>query len=536
MGLNYDKYKHEEESQGSFWTSYSDLFMILAVVFLLLYVVTSLRSTASSVVSHISYKKLEEENKSLKSQLRAYQILKDDYLEKKASDGEREKYSKLMDQLELLRDKTDQENKKLLAQMDQNKKRKNALNEYQKVIKSIIEANFVSKSRVKRRDDLIGQQSGELNRQLTMLQKKKEIIESKEEGIVNLQYEIQEKEKNIKDNKAKISAYETSLKDQIEKVKTLTKKGELTKKEMAEQIAQLERDNKKAIKSLISDSKNEQIILKEKIAALDTEKKQQKKLYEDLSSQKNLLEKEFSKAQGQFKLAESRFLEKVKAQKEEFSKIKTGLEKEKADLASKNTSLGSRVEKLKTVLGAKKRFAKQLKKSFQEKGIAASVNSETGDVEINFGKEYFDLGKSRLKKGMKEIVKRVIPEYASVLFKDKEISKKVKAVEIIGFASPTYQGRMINPKSLSPQDRNAVNYNLDLSYFRARSIFKYIFDKDEISFPEQKKLLSYIKVSGRSFFTEKVNGRHIASESMYEYCAVHDCNKSQKVIIKFSME
>ena len=60
---------------------------------------------------------------------------------------------------------------------------------------------------------------------------------------------------------------------------------------------------------------------------------------------------------------------------------------------------------------------------------------------------------------------------------DKETADKVKSVELIGFASPTYRGKYVDPDSLRAGDREAANYNLDLSYYRARSIYEYIFDK-----------------------------------------------------------
>src|SRR5690606_34949406 len=106
----------------------------------------------------------------------------------------------------------------------------------------------------------------------------------------------------------------------------------------------------------------------------------------------------------------------------------------------------------------------------------ASVDEKTGDVTIDFGDEYFDSGKTELKTGMMSSLKKFMPTYSQTLFSDPEVAKNIEFVEIIGFASPTYQGRFINPQSLDVRDQEAVKYNLELSQGRANSVFEYIID------------------------------------------------------------
>ena len=90
---------------------------------------------------------------------------------------------------------------------------------------------------------------------------------------------------------------------------------------------------------------------------------------------------------------------------------------------------------------------------------------------------------------------------------------------------------------MNENDRAAVNYNLDLSYKRAKSIFSYIFDKKNTKYDYQKDLLPLVKVTGRSFLAEGVKGRDIASGlNIKDYCAKYECEKSQKVIIRFNMK
>jgi hypothetical protein len=135
---------------------------------------------------------------------------------------------------------------------------------------------------------------------------------------------------------------------------------------------------------------------------------------------------------------------------------------------------------------------------------------------------------------MKATLLKAMPIYSKSLLADKKISSKISAVEIIGFASPTYKGKYVDPTSLDPNSRKAVDYNLDLSYQRARSLFQYVFDENNMKFQHQKDMLPLIKVTGRSFLPEK-DGRAPAGKPG-DFCAAHDCRKAQRVIMRFNFE
>jgi hypothetical protein len=96
VNFNYEKSKAKAEHGGNAWTSYSDLFLVLSVVFLLLYVISSLRTGTSAIVTMQQVRMAEKENTSLKQQIKAYEILKDDYLRKGASESEVAMYKGLM--------------------------------------------------------------------------------------------------------------------------------------------------------------------------------------------------------------------------------------------------------------------------------------------------------------------------------------------------------------------------------------------------------------------------------------------------------
>ena len=135
---------------------------------------------------------------------------------------------------------------------------------------------------------------------------------------------------------------------------------------------------------------------------------------------------------------------------------------------------------------------------------------------------------------MRKILEQAVPVYSSSLFENTKIAEKISNVEIVGFASPTFKGKYIDPKSLNPEDRAAVNYNLDLSYNRARAIFNHVFDQNKMQFKHQQKLLPLVKVTGRSFFDQA--SRNVANESPESFCRKNDCAKLQRVIIKFNLK
>ena len=173
------------------------------------------------------------------------------------------------------------------------------------------------------------------------------------------------------------------------------------------------------------------------------------------------------------------------------------------DLGKAETDLAATSEELQKALElAKDRqgVAQRIKEGFEQAGIKADVDEGTGDVILDFGKEYFNTDSARLKPGMEKIIREAMPVYAQSLFGSEILSGEISAVEIIGFASPTFGGKPVNPRSLSSNNRRAVNYNLDLSYERARSIFKYAFNPKTLKFEYQETMLPLIKVTGRSFF------------------------------------
>ena len=170
MGFQYHKSKQKVD-ESTQWSSYSDLFMMLAVVFLLMYVTSSVREGAFSIQKYQEYQQLAKEAETLRDQLRVYNTLKDDYLENQASEEENESYEELMAKLDLLQEENKKEASALRQQARENVDKANALNKYQSMIRNIINNNVISRARRNKKDEII--------------QKKDQVISQKEDTIVS---------------------------------------------------------------------------------------------------------------------------------------------------------------------------------------------------------------------------------------------------------------------------------------------------------------------------------------------------------------
>ena len=606
--------------QDSMWTSYSDLFLGLSVVFLLLYVTASLRQGTDGIRQHMEYQQLTKENQDIKKQLEVYSTLKQEYLKKEASQDEQDAYSELMSKLDLLQEQAKEEKIKLRQQADDNGKKEVALNKYQQMIRNIMNANMIAKSRIKNRDVMITDQTATIKDQGSAingledtLQEKKQIIAKGEAKINDLETNLDEKLKELKKEykhnqitKKKYEAQQAALKEQaetkIEALQTQNQHAEADIKKINSELAQTQK-TLDTTKTQLDTTKNENAKLETEIQGatakhnaevaklkgdFDSQQAREKAAFDDALKKEKLTNGEKARREGEFRAAAEAKAKamgdqlaglnnkyndataQMKKMKGDFEAQQAGdkkafedaLNKEKlsgaerarregqfraaaeakakamgdqlSGLANKYNAQGAELAKAQENLNAKHKIAQQIKANFAKNGIKADVDEKTGDVLLSFGDQYFDSGSANLKAGMKKILEQAVPVYSSSLFENQQIADKISNVEIVGFASPTFKGKYIDPRSLNPDDRTAVNYNLDLSYGRARSIFNHVFDQSKMQFKYQKRLLPLVKVTGRSFFDQADRGP--AGEAQEQFCHKNDCAKLQRVIIKFNLK
>ncbi|MDH5581615.1 MAG: hypothetical protein OEY33_06895, partial [Bdellovibrionales bacterium] len=211
------------------------------------------------------------------------------------------------------------------------------------------------------------------------------------------------------------------------------------------------------------------------------------------------------------------------------------IKKELGKMRRQRDGLVREVTELGLASALKYSIASSLKKNFKKHGVSADVDMKTGEVKINFNRFYFGYGSTKLSKYMKEKLAKVFPVYSETLFNVNGISKMIKSVEIVGASSPTFNKKIINPNQLnSPFYKKAMEYNLDLSYRRAKSIFKYIFHNNMLEFPHKSKMLSKVKLTGLGYLqSKKPKGRTISSLGT---CKELSCSEYQVVYIRLNLK
>lgn len=550
MSFDYDKLRDKQE-EANWWASYSDMWSMLAIVFLMLFVGTSLRTGTQGIQQYLEQEELQKKNAELQEQLRVYNNLRDESLQQ-VSQQEQEVYEKLMSKLELLQEEAKDEKNELRRQAKENEEKEFALNQYQQVVKNIINANLLSKTQIVRRD-------------LTIDEKRQTIAEKQQE-IQELDRQVQQKERTIASNEAKIEEIDSKLEQQIKKLEQQQKQAKLSKQAMNQAVEKLKKDSEKRVQALQTENQKVRTQMAseleqakesyaEQLAEMREQNAEQLKQERD-AFESNLQKQRLSAAAKAQKLAafqkqaeaKAKELEsqlgglsgKVKETEQQLAQAKAEqgkLAAQARDLAQQKDALGSELKTAQERLNARKNLVDQIKKNFANAGIKAQVDGGTGDVVIDFGEEYFDTGSAQLKEAMVKTLNKLIPAYSKSLFQDPKTAEKISNVEIIGFASSTYKGKYVNPKSLKSDNQEAINYNLRLSFNRANSIFRHIFDPTKLSYENQKKLLPMVKVVGRGFLPEGVTEKDLPEDMPEkEFCAKFNCKKSQRVMVRFNLK
>ncbi len=622
MAFDYDKIKHKRDSGETFWTAYSDLFSVLSAIFLLLYVVSSVRSGTFSIQKEVQYQVLSKEAQDLKDQIRIYNALRDETLDQ-SSEDEQNQYKVLMDKLTLLQDEANEEKKDLIAKSREHAQKEVALNKYQQMIRNIVNVNMLSKRQLKQRDFLIAkkdfditEKDGEIREQAADIQKKEAVIEENNEKISKIQERLAQQIKRVRgeqknakiskeamnrkiaalqqQSKAAVAALEnknnsierdlqmaksslaltqSQLQETEENLNEVTEKSAAEKQSLLGQIQAVNQQaeaTKAALQAKMQDLQGKTAAEKQALVGqLENAKSGFQKQLDDLkaagearmAAEKAAFEKALANERltGAQKAArEAEFRKKAEGEAGALRGALAGLGAKVAEtekqlgeakgregryvasldkLAKENQDLGENLKRAREIAEAKKKLVNNIKNNFKKSGISADVDEKTGDVFLSFGDDYFESGRADLKDSMQRRLEKFIPQYSKSLFDDPNTAQNIASVEIIGFASSTYKGKYVNPASLRPEDKEAIDYNLKLSFDRANSIFKHIFDPRKLQYPHQKNLLPLVKVVGRGYLPEGKAASEVPSGvSEKDFCKKFNCAKAQKVIIKFNLK
>ena len=531
--MSFDYNRNGKHGQGeSFWTSNSDLFLGLSSIFLILYVVASLRSGADGVNNATENKKMKVHIQDLENQLKTYESVKEQYIQKQASKDEKDEYNELMDKLTLLQQEAKDEKDNLNKQAQGNAQKEKALNKYQQMVRNILNSNSFAKTKITNRNEVI------VEKEQVIDEKNVELVD-KNKKISTLNQDIQSKESLIRNKEALIDQVNDHLSEKLKELKYSYKKAKLTQKAYQVRLRKLkdEAESKVAVieeqkKSTLGELENAKLTLKQTESQLNNtkgalvqSKVELEQKGQQISSLNSKLDSAAADTQAKMNTLKAQFEASSKGERSAFENAlknqknlsnaeiarreaafkaegdaKTRkLAADLAGLAGQLKSTEGQLAQVKSELAARKNIAKEIKKGFDKVGIKADIDLESGDVLLDFGQSYFESNSASLTTDMRSVLQKAMPVYSKSLFGNRNVADQISAVEVIGFASPTYKGRVIDPSSNRPEDRDGLKYNMDLSYKRAKSIFNYILDNKEMSFEHRDALVPNLKVSGRSF-------------------------------------
>ncbi len=479
--------KKKKESNIDFG-SYSDLFMVMSFVFLFMYVVSTI-NTGITVIQERH--RSQSERKRLETTVAKYERK----IETELNDEQKKEYEHLTAGLLKLKEdaKIAREYQEKMAQLAIQKEKE--LDVYQETINAMMVDKLKSSESIREKDKIITKVTTE----------SENVIKNQERAIASLKEDLEVKVQILDEKTAEIKKRTLEV-ENIEKRVTELRTKEVLAKNQAKELQDL---------STVLASKEHELENAKKIHAnLQNEKDSQAKTANaELARLNN--EKASIKAQGLADL-------------ENFKKTK---DLELAGLKNKY---------LKATEGLRKEIAVSLAGKLRDSGLSASVNPSTGDVTVHFKNAYYDYNSSVLKDAMKEELKVFIPLYAKSLFENKKYASSISSVEIIGSASPSFKGKYVNPRSMASADeKQAMNYNMDLSYRRAKGIFEYTFLTNELAFDHKDEILHLIKVSGTGYLQamdELVSLPEASQDQKKGFCGTYNCEVFQKVTLRFNLK
>lgn len=180
MSFDYKEIRSRQHASETQWASYSDLFMVLAFIFLIMYMVSSLRTGMISVSSHAEIKEVKQQHE-------IYETVKDEYLTEQSNAQEKRIYKEIIEQIALLEDEASAKKQRLAAEAREQGERESALNQYQQLVVSMMNANTVARAEAVEEMSSQKQQNQELQEQ----------VSESSENLESLQQQLQQEEQKL---------------------------------------------------------------------------------------------------------------------------------------------------------------------------------------------------------------------------------------------------------------------------------------------------------------------------------------------------
>lgn len=578
------------KDDSSVWSSYSDLFTNVAIIFLVMFVFALVKSGVNRIEQVQTQRKHAKELEGKLSQ-------KDLRLKDQRIDRIRQKVDE-MKNYETVIDAKVAELNEYAKKMQENKE----------VLKEVIESQLHQDSLMKAAQERLESEKKSVQEKKVALEEAKVKIDLLNDDLSKVKLEVRQKEdtynRQIEEATLAAARKEEELKNLLasqeaaaaEKVRALRNEIDAVKTETQMLMAKKENELGRKVETLT--------------ASLDATKAQAKQLEEDLrttatarSIQENLVQKMKDELKGlENELAQNtEARERLNAEKKSLAEAVTkmnmqndrlrqefdALRKSAAGAEARQKNLLSQVQGLQSKLfeseagadnwkrqydqklgeadklwkdlaASQKRFsdlaktmaalkdsvkndvANRLIGKFKENNLNSQVNRETGEVILLSGEGFnFEKGSARLSKEAKALLKKIIPVYAAVLFADDKVLSQLDSINMEGHSSPSLGGKYV-----APEDTNAKAYglNMRLSAQRAASVAEFLMGEEIGDYPHKAIMKKHLQAVGMGYMRPIVKSASIvrapASQpaAAAQDCGPYDCGRSQRVQINFLLK
>jgi chromosome segregation ATPase len=579
-----------KQDDSSVWSSYSDLFTNLAVIFLVMFVFALVKSGVNKI-EQVKMKKTHENELQGK-------MSKNDIEKSKTRISKIEKTVEEMKAYETIIDtkvtelntyaKKLQENKKILKDVieaqsrqdsimkmadekleeakKQNFEKQAALEEAKLMIDLLNQEVAKAQSEVRQREDIVNKTKQEMKAQIDKMatdfsQKdsdyKNKITEA-QQALEKTKSQAQEEAlRKQNELKLKVDTLTASLKATEEKAQKITNElnqASSRKSEQEQALATLTAQlsdiegqlakNKVAHERLASDKRSMTSVIgkmKETNEALKADYENLRKNTSGLESQNQKMTTENAKANSQLQNLEQRLAatesdaKKWRASLDSKISEADRLKSELAETQKKFNNLAQTMTKLKD--SVKNDVANKLMEKFKENQLDAKVDPKTGEVILLSGEGFnFERGSAKLSKEAKAMLKKIIPVYAGVFFQDEKIVKQISSFNMEGHSSPSFGGKYVAPEVANP---DAYSINMRLSAQRAASVANFLMSKEIGEYPHKDRLKLLLQSVGYGYMKpipKQLGISRLPASEEGQDCGKWDCSRSQRVQINFILK
>ncbi|MBI2518952.1 MAG: hypothetical protein HYV97_00980 [Bdellovibrio sp.] len=565
--------KSSEKEDGSVWTSYSDMFTTMAVIFLVMFVFALLRSGINTLQT-VQQKKEHEEF--VKGQVPDKVI--------KENDKRRQKLEQSVQEMQQYQDIITTK----MVELNQFSKK---MQDHRQVVEKLLKDQETKEVVIKNLNVTLAKKDQEFHSTLALVRQMEQERKQNEREMKEIQVAM----KKVQDARTKLEQeLETSKQRMVEAKNRQQKELEQTKAKLAEtqkmaKTTQMERDKffqeaktnerrnatyKKDIEWLQSmvgnlEKKGREAMQAEyahaqkeaqmggRITALERSLGHEKFRSGGLESRLGEATgraKELGGRVGQLEKDNQGLQQNNSRQQKELTDLTAKLVKldqqektcaeNKRELIAQNREFRDRLGKLGKGLAdfrksLRGRIANRIADKLANSGVNVIVDKETGKLIMRMEGDFtFERDSSILRPEAKEALKRVVPRYTQALLGDVRLASKIESVAFVGHASPEYKKTFVDPLG---GEQDAYTYNLTLSTDRAREIVKYIFSEEFGQFENKDEFRLLVSAGGRSFSEPIIHpgvksGRTPASVIKDLGCGEYDCRQSRRVEIVFTLK